>query len=117
MELPVGQMAPETLLDAFTTKFHTLSANLRKAPSQVDKLKFDHHQLSAERDALAARVAALQKQIQDAAIHQALRWNFFHSPAADQDVSVLEDSFHAHGIGHEVTETGNLYRTAYPLPL
>jgi len=71
MELPVGQIAPETLLDTFTTKFHTLSENLRKASAQVEKLKFDHHQLSAERDALAARVAALQRQIQDAAIRQA----------------------------------------------
>jgi hypothetical protein len=45
MELPVGQIAPETLLDTFTTKFHTLSENLKKASAQVDKLKFDHHQL------------------------------------------------------------------------
>jgi cell division protein FtsB len=71
MELPVGQIAPETLLDTFTTKFHTLSENLRKASAQVDRLKFDHHQLSAERDALTARVAALQTQIQDASIRQA----------------------------------------------
>ena len=71
MELPVGQIAPETLLDTFTTKFHTLSENLKKASAQVDKLKFDHHQLSAERDALTARVAALQTQIQDASIRQA----------------------------------------------
>src|ERR1700738_28498 len=82
MELPVGQIAPETLLDTFTTKFHTLSENLRKASVQVDKLKFDHHQLSAERDALTARVAALQTQIQAASIRQAPRWNFFPSPAA-----------------------------------
>jgi hypothetical protein len=71
MELPVGQIAPEALLDTFTAKFHTLSENLRKASAQVDKLKVDHHQLSAERDALAARVAALQTQIQDAAIREA----------------------------------------------
>jgi hypothetical protein len=82
MELPVGQIAPETLLDTFTTKFHTLSENLRKASAQVGRLKFDHHQLSTERDALAARVAALQTQIQDASIRQAPRWNFFPSPAA-----------------------------------
>ena len=82
MALPVGQIAPETLLDTFTTKFHTLSENFRKASAQVDKLKFDHHQLSAERDALTARVAPLQTQIQDASVRQAPRWNFFPSPAA-----------------------------------
>ncbi len=30
MELPIGQIAPETLLDTFTTKFHTLSEYLKK---------------------------------------------------------------------------------------
>jgi cell division protein FtsB len=70
MELPVGQIAPETLLDTFTTKFHTLSENFKKASAQVDKLKFDQHQLGAERDALTARVAALQTQVQDASIRQ-----------------------------------------------
>jgi hypothetical protein len=46
------------------------------------EVKLLKHPLSAERDALTARVAALQTQIQDASISQAPRWNFFPSPAA-----------------------------------
>ena len=67
MELPVGQIAPDALLDAATTRFEALSGNLKATADQMAQLKAQHDAsqrtvalLTSERDALAERVAALQ---------------------------------------------------------
>ena len=78
MELPVGQIAPDALLAAATTRFEALSGNLKETADQMAQLKAQHDAsqrtvalLTSERDALAARVAALQAELKDAATRHA----------------------------------------------
>ena len=85
MELPVGQIAPDALLAAATTRFEALSGNLKDTADQMAQLKARHDAsqrtialLTSERDALAARVAALQAELKDAATRHA-RSNSSHS--------------------------------------
>ena len=78
MELPVGQIAPDALLAAATTRFEALSGNLKETADQMAQLKAQHDAsqrtialLTSERDALSARVAALQAELKDAATRHA----------------------------------------------
>ena len=78
MELPVGQIAPDALLAAATTRFEALSGNLKATADQMAQLKAQHDAsqrtvalLTSERDALSARVAALQAELKDAATRHA----------------------------------------------
>ena len=70
MEFPVGQIAPDALLAAATTRFEALSGNLKETADQMAQLKAQHDAsqrtvalLTSERDALSARVAALQAEL------------------------------------------------------
>jgi cell division protein FtsB len=78
MELPVGQITPDALLAAATTRFEALSNNLKATADQMAQLKAQHDAaqrtitlLTSERDALSARVAALQAELKDAATRHA----------------------------------------------
>jgi hypothetical protein len=78
MELPVGQIAPDALLAAATTRFEALSGNLKATADQMAQLKAQHDAsqrsialLTSERDALSARLATLQAEFQDAATRHA----------------------------------------------
>ena len=78
MELPVGQIAPDALLAAATTRFEALSGILKETADQMARLKAQHDVsqrtvalLTSERDALSARVAALQAELKDAATRHA----------------------------------------------
>ena len=78
MELPVGQIAPDALLAAATTRFEALSGNLKETADQMAQLKAQHDAaqrsialLTSERDALSARLTTLQAEFQDAATRHA----------------------------------------------
>jgi hypothetical protein len=78
MELPVGQITPDALLAAATTRFEALSNNLKATADQMAQLKAQHDAaqrtitlLTSERDALSARLAALQAELKDAATRHA----------------------------------------------
>ena len=78
MELPVGQIAPDALLAAATTRFEALSGNLKATADQMAQLKAQHDAaqrtialLTSERDALSARLTTLQAEFQDAATRHA----------------------------------------------
>jgi outer membrane biosynthesis protein TonB len=78
MELPVGQIAPDALLAAATTRFEALSGNLKATADQMAQLKAQHDAaqrtialLTSERDALSARLTTLQAEFQDASTRHA----------------------------------------------
>ena len=78
MSLPVGQIAPDALLAAATTRFEALSGNLKETADQMAQLKAQHDAaqrsialLTSERDALSARLTTLQAEFQDAATRHA----------------------------------------------
>ena len=78
MELPVGQIAPDALLAAATTRFEALSGNLKTTADQMAQLKAQHDAaqrsialLTSERDALSARLTTLQAELKDAATRHA----------------------------------------------
>jgi hypothetical protein len=61
MELPGGQIAPETLLNAATTRFEAFSGNLQATADQMAQLKAQHDAaqrrialLTSERDAVGS---------------------------------------------------------------
>ena len=92
MELPVGQIAPDALLAAATTRFEALSGNLKATVDQMAQLKAQHDAaqrtialLTSERDALSARLTTLQAEFQDAATRHAPPVELLHSLAASSN--------------------------------